>query len=69
MKHHHTLLTPSFAKDGAPFLIFSGFAFVGLLHGGAGLVDGTLGVVIGLDGQAVLVDSTVALAGDVEDAA
>ncbi len=50
-------------------LIFSALAFVGSLHEGAGFVDGALGVVVGLDGEAVLVDGTVALAGDVEDAA
>ncbi len=42
---------------------------VGLLHEGAGFVDGALGVVVGLDGEAVFVDGTVALAGEVEDAA
>ena len=45
----------------------STFALVGLLHRGAGFVDGALGVVVGLDGEAVLVDGAVALAGDVED--
>jgi len=39
---------------------------VGLGHEGAGFVDGALGVVIGLDGEAVLVDGALALAGDVE---
>jgi hypothetical protein len=31
-------------------LVVGGFAFVGLLHEGAGFVDGSLGVVVGLDG-------------------
>ena len=35
----------------------------------AGFVDGALGIVVGLDGQAILVDGTVALAGHVEDLA
>jgi len=39
---------------------------VGFGHEGAGFVDGSLGVVVGLDGEAVLVDSALALAGDVE---
>ncbi len=39
------------------------------MHECAGFVDGALGVVVGLDGEAVLVDGAVALAGDVEDAA
>ena len=44
-------------------------AFVGLLEEHAGFVDAALGVVVGLDAEAVLVDGAVALAGDVEDAA
>ena len=39
----------------------------GLLQVLAGLVDRSLGVVVGLDGEAVLVDGAVALAGDVKD--
>jgi hypothetical protein len=39
----------------------------GLLQVLAGFVDGALGVVVGLDGEAVLVDGAVALAGEVED--
>ena len=67
---HDTLPTLSFAKDGAPdLLVFGGFALVGFLHGGACFVDGALGVVVGLDCEAVFVDGAVALAGDVEDAA
>ena len=50
------------------FLLVVG-QLVGLLQVEAGLVDGALGVVVGLDGQAVLVDRAVALAGDVEDLA
>ena len=56
------------AGNGARALVRVG-AFVGLLEQHAGLVDGALGVVIGLDGEAVFVDGAVALAGDVEDAA
>lgn len=44
-------------------------AFEGLLEVLAGFVYGALGVVVGLDGQAVLVDGAVALAGAVEDLA
>ncbi len=44
-------------------------AFVGFLEEHAGFVDAALGVVVGLDGEAVFVDGAVALAGDVEDAA
>ncbi len=50
-------------------LVVGAFAFVGCLHEGAGFVDGSLGVVVGLDGLAVLIDGAVALAGDVEDTA
>ena len=42
---------------------------VGLLQILPCLVHRALGVVVGLDGQPVLVDRTVALAGDVEDLA
>ena len=38
-------------------------------EGVAGFVDGSLGVVVGLDGLAVLVDGALTLAGHVEDAA
>src|ERR1700743_1011151 len=44
-------------------------ALVGLLHQGACFVDGALSVVIGLDGEAVLVDGALALTCDVEDLA
>ena len=49
-------------------LVFAALALVGSLHGGAGFVDCALGVVVGLDGEAVLVDGAVALTGAVEDA-
>ena len=42
-------------------------AGVGFAEVLAGFVDGALGVVVGLDGEAVLVDGAIALAGDVED--
>src|SRR6266566_9928967 len=50
-------------------LVIDVFALVGLLHQGPGFVDGALGVVVGLDSEAVLVDGPVALACDVEDSA
>src|SRR6266853_3179677 len=49
-------------------LVLGALALVGSLHGGAGFVDCALGVVVALDGEAVLVDGAVALAGAVEDA-
>src|SRR5581483_9957346 len=45
------------------------FALVRFLHESAGLVDSALCVVVGLDGEAVLVDGALALTGDVEDLA
>jgi len=51
------------------YLVLGRFALVGFLHESAGLVDGSLGVVVGLDGEAVFIDGAVALAGDVEDVA
>ena len=45
------------------------WTFVGLLEKHTGFVDGALGVVVGLDGEAVFVDGAFALAGYVEDAA
>src|SRR5260370_14551446 len=52
----------------ASSLVLGALALVGSLHGGAGFVDCALGVVVALDGEAVLVDGAVALAGAVEDA-
>ena len=48
-------------------LLAGAVALVGLLHEGAGFVDGALGVVVGLDGLTVLVYGALALAGYVED--
>ncbi len=48
-------------------LLFGVGALVGLLQVDAGLVDCALGVVVGLDGLAILGDGAVALAGDVKD--
>ena len=50
-------------------LLASGFAFVGVGEKAACFVDGALGIVVGLDGEAVFVDGAFALAGEVEDAA
>jgi len=50
-------------------LVFGAFALIGLLHEGAGFVDCALRVVVGLDGEAILVDGAVTLAGHVEYAA
>ena len=51
------------------YLIVGLGAGVGVGHEVAGFVDGSLGVVVGLDGEAIFVDGALALAGDVEDAA
>src|SRR5260370_35149579 len=53
----------------ASSLVLGALALVGSLHGGAGFVDCALGVVVGLDGEAVLLDGAVALAREVGAAA
>src|SRR5260370_3629551 len=52
----------------ASSLVVGALAVVGSMQGGARFVDCALGVVVALDGEAVLVDGAVALAGAVEDA-
>lgn len=50
-------------------LVLFGWSLVGLLHESAGFVDCALGVVVCLNGEAILVDGAIALAGEIEDAA
>ena len=54
-------------QDDTPSLLAGFGEFVGFGEPLAAFVHAALGVVVGLDGEAVFVDGAVALAGDVED--